>query len=149
MPSNRIAGAIAVMSLLALGACSDYAGSILESERRFPEPPATSYDTATFQIQIHTQSETIDGARVTPEFFRSTGVRAQMGRLFVTEEYNTAGMGIVLISCDWWQERLAGSPAAIGTTIQLDGRPAVIVGILERSFHVPKRANLWVPKRLP
>jgi hypothetical protein len=148
MPSTRTAGLVAVICLLALGACDDSACYIGVPER-FPEPPATSYDTATFQIQIQTQSEAVEGARVTPEFFRSTGVRAQMGRLFVPEEYNTAGMGIVLISYDWWQKRLDGSPGAVGTTIQLDGRPAVIVGILEPSFRVPKQANLWVPKRFP
>ena len=149
MPSTRIAGAVAVMSLLALGACSDYACSILEPERRFPEPPGTSYDTATFQIQIQPQSETIEGARVTPEFLRITAGRPMLGRALVDADYTPRATEVVMISHDWWKARLDGAPDTIGKTIQLDGRPAVIVGILEPSFHVPKQANLWIPKRLP
>jgi MacB-like protein len=149
MPSTRIAGAVAVMSLLALGACGDYACSILESERRFPEPPATSYDAATFQIQIQTPSEAVEGARVTPEFLRITAVRALLGRALVAEDYTPRSTEVVMISHDWWKTRLEGAPDTIGKTIQIDGQPAVIVGVAEPSFRIPKSAKLWIPKRLP
>ena len=149
MPSTRIADAVAVMSLLALGACSDYACSILESERRFPEPPATSYDTATFQVQIQTQSEAIEGARVTPEFFRITAMRPMLGRPLVDADYTPTSTEVVLISHDWWKTRLEGAPDTIGRRIQIDGQPAVIVGVAEPSFRIPKSAKLWIPKRLP
>ena len=149
MPSTRIAGAVAVMSLLALGACSDYACSILESERRFPEPPATSYDTATFQVQIQSQSEAVEGARVTQEFFRITAMRPMLGRPLVEADYTPRPAGVVMISDDWWKTRLAGAPDTIGKTIQIDGQPAVIVGVAEPSFRIPQSAKLWIPKRLP
>ena len=149
MPSTRIAGAVAVMSLLALGACSDYACSILESERRFPEPPATSYDTATFQVQTQSQSEAVEGARVTQEFFRITAMRPMLGRPLVEADYTPRPAGVVMISHDWWKTRLAGAPDTIGKTIQIDGQPAVIVGVAEPSFRIPQSAKLWIPKRLP
>jgi MacB-like protein len=149
MPSTRIAGAVAVMSLLALGACGDYACSSLESERRFPEPPATSYDPATFQVQVESQSEAVEGARVTPEFLRITAVRALLGRAIVAEDYTPRSTEVVMISHDWWKTRLAGAPDTIGKTIQIDGQPAVIVGVAEPSFRIPKSAKLWIRKRLP
>lgn len=149
MPSTGIAGGVAVMCLLALGACGDYACSIVEPERRFPEPPATSYDTATFQVQVHTHSEAIEGARVTPEFLRITLVRPHLGRALVDEDFKPGSTPVVLISHDWWSARFDSGPQLIGRTIQIDGKPAVIVGVAEPSFRVPKVANLWIPKRLP
>jgi putative ABC transport system permease protein len=149
MLSTRTALAGAAMWLLALGACSDYACSILEPERRIPDPPATSYDTATFKIEVQTHTEAIEGARVTPEFLRTTNVRPMLGRLLVDEDFKPGSTQVVLISHDWWRARFEGGPQVIGTTIQIDGKPAVIVGVAERSFRVPKQTNLWIPKRLP
>ena len=153
MPFTRTAGGVAVMCLLALCACRGESGCFVdfgrEPESRFPEPPATSYDTATFQIQIQTQSETIDGARVTPEFFRITAMRPMLGRALVDADYAPRSAEVVLISHDWWKTRLAGAPDTIGKTIQIDGQPAVIVGVAEPSFRIPQSAKLWIPKRLP
>jgi putative ABC transport system permease protein len=142
MPSTGTRLGLAVLCLLGLGACSDVAVS-----RVFTEPPPSSYDSRTFQVRAQTRSESVEGARVTPEFFRTTGVRPLLGRSFVDEEYKPGSAAVVLISHDWWKTRFEGSPQVIGTRIELDGQSSVVVGILQASFHIPKQANLWIPKQ--
>jgi hypothetical protein len=133
---------IAALCLLASGACRDVA-----IPRVFPEPPGGSYDVATFQVTVQGRSEPVEGARITPEFIRTTTVRPMLGRAFVDPDYSASATPVVLISHDWWIARFEGGPQAIGTKVQIDGQEAVIVGVTERGFRIPKQTNVWVPRK--
>jgi hypothetical protein len=142
MSSTGTRVGIAALCLLASGACRDVAIS-----RLFPEPPAGSYDATTFQVTVQSRSESVEGARITQDFIRTTTVRPILGRLLVDPDYIASAEPVVLISHDWWIARFEGSPQAIGTKIQVDGQPAVIVGVTERGFRIPKQTNLWLPRK--
>ena len=43
-----------------------------------------------------------------------------------------------------WQEEFQGDRAALGATVQVDGQPATVVGIMPPDFQVPVRAEIWV-----
>jgi hypothetical protein len=145
MPSTGTRLGAAVLCLLAVGACSDVVSCGIGTMEE--PPPSGSYESATFQVRVQTQSESVEGARVTPEFFRATQVQPLLGRLFVDEEYKPGSAAVVLISHDWWKTRFEGAPQMVGTRIELDGQPSVVVGILQPSFHIPKQSNLWIPKK--
>jgi hypothetical protein len=57
------------------------------------------------------------------------GVRAAIGRTFQSGDADPA-----VISFGFWQQRFGGDPAALGRTIELNGWPYVIVGVLPRDF---------------
>jgi hypothetical protein len=140
--------AAAVTCLLVIVACGASVGcERQEPERQFPEPPSGSYDAVTFQVQVQRESDSVEGARITPEFIRTTAVRPLLGRSFVDGDYIAGAGRVVLISNDWWTTRFERSPQLIGTAILVEGQPAVVVGVLEPSFHIPKQAKLWVPKK--
>jgi putative ABC transport system permease protein len=85
-------------------------------------------------------------ASVTPSLFRSViPGRPFLGRLLedgdVTFGAATSG---VLVSFDFWQQRLGGRTDAIGRIVGIDGRPHRIVGIMPPGFVFPDReVQLW------
>jgi len=83
---------------------------------------------------------TPDGARValyaaiTPNFFRMLGVPAKMGRLLTSADANRP---VVLVSDEFWQERLHGDPHVLGSSVQISGTPRTIVGVLPANLDLP------------
>lgn len=83
---------------------------------------------------------TADGARwalytgVTPGFFGILGVPAKMGRLLNSQD---AARSVVVISDDFWHERLHGNPHVIGATLQIGGKSCTIVGVLPHGLQLP------------
>jgi hypothetical protein len=75
-------------------------------------------------------------ARVNPGFVELFGMRAQRGRLFAEEDFVRAD-GVVLSAGAW--ERIWGSdPAVVGRTIEINGAPVEVVGVLDASFSTPE-----------
>lgn len=79
------------------------------------------------------EAERITVARVSPNFFSLIGIQPVHGRIFSAEEADER-QRLVLISHRFWQTRFGGSHDAIGASIELDGRPSLIIGILPAGF---------------
>jgi putative ABC transport system permease protein len=66
------------------------------------------------------------------------GVKPLVGRTFRLEDLDDVvkqkEARAIVISYDMWQRRLGGSPAAIGTSIHVDGEPRTIIGVMPRNF---------------
>jgi len=109
--------------------------------------PQDSYTPRQFAVEIAGASSTVDGAFVTQRFFTAEGVQPLLGRLFAPQEYaEPAAQGrVAVLSHAFWKSRLAGNPAAIGTTITVDGQPRVIVGITPEMFRPDKGGSVWIP----
>lgn len=91
------------------------------------------------------EPERIGVARVSPNFFSLLGVQAAYGRLLTSEDGDQR-QGVVVISHPLWQTYYGGSPQAIGSSLELNGRRSQIVGILPASFQfAPLSAGVWEP----
>jgi putative ABC transport system permease protein len=88
--------------------------------------------------------EHIQGAAVSSGFFQMLGVQPLAGNFFTGEE-EKSGAQVVILSEDLWRSRFGASTSVIGKTIQLDGKPTVVTGVMPASFRLPDRAHLWVP----
>lgn len=97
---------------------------------------------------------------VTAGFFDALGVRPLVGRLFTASDYMPDGSittahlpppASVVVSESFWHRRWGGDPAVIGRTIDLDGVPVVVIGVVPATAAYPEAADLWAPKsfRLP
>jgi putative ABC transport system permease protein len=51
---------------------------------------------------------------------------------------------VALISFELWQEEFQGSPAALGSTIWIEGKARTVVGVMPRDFHFPINNSVWV-----
>ncbi len=78
--------------------------------------------------------ERIEAAGVSANFFRLLGVAPIMGRDLIKAD-DAGRVGYVgLISWNLWQQRFAGSPSVIGTTVRVDDDPITIIGVMPRDF---------------
>src|SRR5689334_7636286 len=81
-------------------------------------------------------------SRVTWDLFPTIGARAFAGRLFAATDTVT-GESLV-ISHELWQTQFGADPNVLGKSVQLDGRPHTIIGIMPPDFHFPNREiEIW------
>ena len=90
-----------------------------------------------------------DGRFVTGNFFSVLEVPAYIGRTFTASEDRVPlGDPVVVISYDYWRRQYGAAPAAVGTTMVVNGVPLTIVGVAPRGFTgdiVGQSTDLWIP----
>jgi predicted permease len=103
----------------------------------------------------------LEGVRASAGFFPALGVSPLLGRIFAPEEDQPGHEREVILSHRLWRERFHADPALIGGTVNLNGAPYTVVGIMPAgfafpratempgSFTLPREAELWVPLALP
>jgi predicted permease len=76
---------------------------------------------------------------ITHEFFRLTGSRPIMGRLFTPADDEPQSAATVVVTRTFWAKTLSSDPQIIGKTITLNGSPYIVVGVLARDpgFFLP------------
>ena len=88
---------------------------------------------------------------VSENYFSVLGVPPIRGRSFDAMSVSElATSPSVLISANYWQQRFAGAPEIVGTSIRLNGAPFVIAGITPANFTGTSIAvpNVWFPLSL-
>ena len=82
-------------------------------------------------------AEQLWGSELTPSMFTTLAVQPLLGRAFTREEEQPGRPGVVILSYGLWQRRFAGSPAVVGTTVDIDGERRTIVGVMPDWFRFP------------
>lgn len=92
------------------------------------------------------QLEELHGVKVSADFFATVGVRPTLGRTFLPEEEASGQNGEVIISSALWKERFAADPTAVGKTLELDGEPYTLIGVMPARATFPLGAPaFWIP----
>ena len=84
---------------------------------------------------------------MTLDFFREAGAPPLIGRYFVDADLMNPAQRVVVLSHDLWTRHFGADPGAIGRAIELDGRPAIVVGVAPPGFRMPNGAQMWTPRR--
>src|SRR6185312_5446501 len=90
----------------------------------------------------------VHASLVSEEYFTGLGVAALRGRLFGGDDFRPGAPLAAVISDAFWARRFGRSPAAVGQTILVNQRPAVVVGIAPPRFTGVKSDSpqeLWLP----
>src|SRR6184192_678462 len=98
-----------------------------------------------FNLLGLSEPEHVRGATVMADYLTTLGVEPVIGRTFSAQEDRPGGPPVVLISYALWQRRFAGSPAALGQSLNLDGRSYNILGVMPAGFDLPAAAEIWIP----
>lgn len=92
----------------------------------------------------HVQIDLVSGS-----YFSVLGVPPALGRTINEADDRTAGEGAVAVaSYGWFQRHFGGNPAALGTTIRVQGHDYTIVGVAQPGFAglAPSSpADMWIP----
>jgi len=106
------------------------------------------YSGARFDITGAGKPEAIGAGTVSSDFFSALGVEPLHGRVFRPEESTPGQNHEVILSFKFWQTHYAADPGAVGKTINLDGDPYTIVGVMGPAMNKPGFAQMWVPQAL-
>ena len=84
--------------------------------------------------------------RAEPALLPLLGLQPVRGRLFDDREGRAPAPPVVLLSYDAWQRFLAGSEAAVGARLTLDGESHEVVGVLPRHARpFGLTSDVWTP----
>ncbi len=86
----------------------------------------------------------LQGLQVTPNYFAVFGIPAQLGRTLSPAIDRPGAPGALVLANATWRRHFGGDPAAVGTVVQVNGRPHTIVGVMPQDFSLLSRAELWV-----
>ncbi len=90
-------------------------------------------------------ADVVTGAVVTPRFFEVFTSLPVMGRTFNDDEDRPGGPEAIVVSHQFWRERLGGRADVLLQVVEVNGRPRPIVGVTPPGFDFPRRAQLWMP----
>ena len=89
----------------------------------------------------------LSAAMVDGRFFTTLGVSAARGRAFGTADDVPGSNRVAVVSDALWRTRLGADPRVIGSTVQLDGQPFEIVGVMPRAFAFPSaEVQVFLPR---
>jgi putative ABC transport system permease protein len=76
--------------------------------------------------------------RVSSNLLPLLGYQAGLGRLFTVDEDVAGHNPTALLSCGTWERRFGSDPHILGKSIQINGTSREIVGVLPKSFSLPR-----------
>ncbi len=95
-------------------------------------------------------TSTLTGEAITHEYFAVLGVTPPLGRQFSQAECEgTSETNVVMISDNLWRTRFGADPHVLGTTVEIEREPFVVIGVTAREFKGMlgpwTRSEYWVP----
>src|SRR5271167_29332 len=93
-------------------------------------------------LQSRYGPEQLTGQSVTSEFFHLLEVRPIVGREFTTED-DRARTDVVMIGERLWRTRFGSDPKVVGSPLTLNGKPALVIGVVPERFEILWKSELW------
>lgn len=92
------------------------------------------------------QPEEVQYGGVTVGAFGALGRSPVLGRDFRPEEGVEGSNRVLILDYDYWQATFEGAPDVLGTTVQLDGVPYTIIGVMPEDFELfPANLDMYRP----
>lgn len=121
----------------------------LAERNRTLESLAAYFPNQNTNLSSSSRPITVSSAKVTADFFSTLGTTPLMGRNFLPEEDLPGTDDAVVLSYGLWQRRFGSDPEIIGRSIQVDGAPKRVVGVMPRGFSYPSAGTeIWLPLAL-
>jgi len=96
-----------------------------------------------------TAPEAVNATQVGAGFFGIVGTPPALGRTFTADEHQPGRSRVLVVSDGFWKSHLGGSPAAVGTTLTLDGERYTVIGVMPPDFSGhgwgATSAPMWMP----
>jgi len=107
----------------------------------------TVYYRDTFNLTESGNPESLEGVRISKEFFDVWGVDPVIGRRFSATEDAKGGADVLLLSQGYWKRRFGGDPHVVGKILHFEGRPFAVIGVMPDVLRFPfKTAEVWLPR---
>ena len=120
-----------------------------------------AFQSANFNLTGAGEPALLAGLRVTWGFFPALGATPELGRIFTKAEDQPGHEREAILSDALWRERFHADTGIVGRSIDLNGAPYTVIGVMPRGFDFPRanemppdfdfprEAQLWIPAALP
>ncbi|HEX2644845.1 MAG TPA: ABC transporter permease, partial [Thermoanaerobaculia bacterium] len=106
-----------------------------------------AYYQGAFGLNDRERPEELAGMRVSGGFFDVWAVEPVLGRVFTADEQKPGGGNVVMLSEGFWRQRFGADPRVINRTLEIEGRPTAIVGVLPDVLRFPfGDVQIWMPR---
>ncbi|MEO5894208.1 MAG: ABC transporter permease [Vicinamibacterales bacterium] len=130
-------------------------GEVVDYRRRSQTlSEIAAWDEGQINLTGDGEPERIPYALVSSNLFATLGVAPIRGRAFTAQEDLPNGPNLVILGHGLWTRRYSADPAVIGRTIQLNGQPYEVIGVMPPEFVVPTDfqnpapTQLWTPLQI-
>jgi putative ABC transport system permease protein len=106
------------------------------------------YTGARYDITGIGKPEAVTASPVSADFFSVLGLQPLYGRTFLPQEDSPGKNHEVVLSYKFWQAHYASDPNAVGKSINFDGEPYTIDGVMGPKMTEPNFAQVWTPLAL-
>jgi putative ABC transport system permease protein len=89
------------------------------------------------------------GAAISANLLKLLGAQPFLGRGFTPQELEPGHDQVALLGYGVWEQQFGGKRGMIGQTIQLDGKPYTVVGVMPKSFYFVMDDEVGVLTPLP
>lgn len=79
-------------------------------------------------------AERLDGHRISATGLVALGTKPLIGRLPTAAEERTSAAPTIVLSYRVWQRRFAGDPDVVVRSVQVDGQPTQVLGVMPKDF---------------
>ncbi len=115
-----------------------------ERVRSFESLAAYSMDAVTMRTDAG--SSLVLSCIGSAELFDVLGTKPLLGRTFRPGEDRPGAEPVIVLGYGEWQQAFGGDRDIVGRSVDIDGRPTTIIGIMPRGFYFPTpEAKAWVP----
>ena len=91
-------------------------------------------------LTVRDQPERIDGMRASSALLRMLGAKPLLGRLLLPEEDKPGKPDVAILSYGLWRRLLSSDPQIVGKSIEVNGGPRLVAGVLRPEFSINTEA---------
>ena len=100
---------------------------------------------STINVSYKNNPQRYTGGYVTEDFFRIVGVSPIIGRDFTADDNKPGAEKTTILGYEIWKRDFDGDPNIVGQNVRINGKAAVIIGVMPQNFKFPISEELWVP----
>ncbi|HSR43234.1 MAG TPA: ABC transporter permease, partial [Longimicrobiales bacterium] len=111
----------------------------------------TTWRSTSVELGEDGSGDAVGALRVTSAFLDVVGWEPVLGRGFTEADDRPGAPDVALLGHGLWRTRFGGDRDVLGRTLQVDGRPHTVVGVLPADFtfpQAPDRDGVLLPLRL-
>ena len=111
----------------------------------FQQVAAYDFGNAGLNLTGGDHPQQLHAVHVSADYFPLFGASVIAGRTFTASEDSPNGGHVTVLSYGLWKRRYGANPNIVGSSIQLDGQPYRVVGVVGPGFVTDTPIDLWVP----
>jgi predicted permease len=100
------------------------------------------------RYKSHDTTEVLWSGSVTPDAFEFLGIHPLLGRSITLEDAKPGAPPVFMMSYNLWSRRFGRDPKVLGATLNLNGTPTALIGIMPPRFQFGGSCELWMPIEL-